>query len=211
MVWSLVGLLVGQIPGAGIMSLHAVQGPRLGLPQMITSRMQFGVYGAVIPLLLVCMMYVGFSASGTVLAGQALAKLVHVSNATGMILFSALIIVIAVLGYRVIHQLGKLASLVGVLAFAYLFITLVITHDLTPVWQNQHFTLAHFLLAVSLSSSWQIAFCSLCLRLFALFACECLRENVVLVSVFRHRNGDAGVHDAGCDCRGAGRKGVCGQ
>ncbi|KTS71293.1 purine-cytosine permease family protein [Pantoea stewartii] len=158
-IWSLVGLLVGQILGAGIMSLHAVQGPRLGLPQMITSRMQFGVYGAVIPLLLVCMMYVGFSASGTVLAGQALAKLVHVSNATGMILFSALIIVIAVLGYRVIHQLGKLASLVGVLAFAYLFITLVVTHDLTPVWQNQHFTLAHFLLAVSLSSSWQIAFC----------------------------------------------------
>lgn len=158
-VWSLVGLLVGQILGASIMSLHAVQGPRLGLPQMITSRMQFGIYGAVIPLLLVCLMYVGFSASGTVLAGQALAKLVHVSNAIGMILFSAMIIVIAVLGYRVIHQLGKLASLIGVLAFTYLFMTLMATHDLTLVWQNQHFTLANFLLAVSLSSSWQIAFC----------------------------------------------------
>lgn len=77
-VWSLIGLLVGQILGAAIMSLHALQGPRLGLPQMITSRMQFGVFGAVIPLVLVCMMYVGFSASGTVLAGQALAKLIAV-------------------------------------------------------------------------------------------------------------------------------------
>ncbi len=28
------------------------------------------VYGAVIPILLVCMMYVGFSASGTVLVGR---------------------------------------------------------------------------------------------------------------------------------------------
>ncbi|MFV9669647.1 purine-cytosine permease family protein [Pantoea sp. KXB25] len=158
-VWSLVGLLVGQMIGAAIMSLHALQGPRLGLPQMITSRMQFGVYGAVIPLVLVCIMYVGFSASGTVLAGQALAKLISVSNATGMIVFSALIVVIAVMGYRVIHQLGKLASVIGVLAFAYLFITLFATQDLAAVWQNRHFTPANFLLAVSLSSSWQIAFC----------------------------------------------------
>lgn len=158
-VWSLVGLFVGQLVGAAIMSLHALQGPRLGLPQMITSRMQFGVAGAVIPLALVCIMYVGFSASGTVLAGQALAKLLNVSSAAGMILFSAVIVVIAVLGYRVIHKLGKVASVIGVLAFAYLFITLFLTHDLSAVWHNQHFTLASFLLAVSLSSSWQIAFC----------------------------------------------------
>lgn len=158
-VWSLVGLLLGQILGAAIMALHAVQGPRLGLPQMITSRMQFGVFGAVIPLVLVCLMYVGFSASGTVLAGQALAKLLQVSNAAGMIAFSAIIVIVAALGYRVIHQLGKIASVIGILAFAYLFSTLLITHDLSAVWQNQHFSVANFLLAVSLSSSWQIAFC----------------------------------------------------
>lgn len=35
------------------MGLQAIQGPATGLPQMIRSRMQFGVYGAVIPLLLV--------------------------------------------------------------------------------------------------------------------------------------------------------------
>ena len=33
--WSLVGLLVGQLFGGAIMALHAAQGPRLGLPQMI--------------------------------------------------------------------------------------------------------------------------------------------------------------------------------
>ncbi len=47
---------------------------------MISSRVQFGVYGAVIPILLVCMMYVGFSASGTVLAGQAVGQLLHVTD-----------------------------------------------------------------------------------------------------------------------------------
>ncbi|MEH3957596.1 cytosine permease [Raoultella planticola] len=158
-VWSLIGLLVGQVLGAAVMSLHALQGPRLGLPQMIISRAQFGVFGAVVPLALVCVMYVGFSASGTVLAGQAMARLLSISDVAGMLLFSTIIIVIAVLGYRVIHKLGKVASVVGVLAFVYLFVTLLLSANLPAIVQNNHFSLPMFLLAVSLSSSWQIAFC----------------------------------------------------
>ncbi|ENT2994937.1 cytosine permease [Raoultella planticola] len=158
-IWSLIGLLVGQVLGAAVMSLHALQGPRLGLPQMIISRAQFGVFGAVVPLVLVCVMYVGFSASGTVLAGQAMARLLSISDVAGMLLFSTIIIVIAVLGYRVIHQLGKVASVVGVLAFVYLFVTLLLSANLPAIAQNNHFSLPMFLLAVSLSSSWQIAFC----------------------------------------------------
>ncbi|MDQ8589046.1 cytosine permease, partial [Klebsiella aerogenes] len=83
-VWSLLGLLLGQVLGAAVMSLHALQGPRLGLPQMIISRAQFGVFGAVVPLVLGCIMYVGFSASGTVLAGQAMAKLLNFINVPGV-------------------------------------------------------------------------------------------------------------------------------
>ncbi|HHT0093900.1 TPA: purine-cytosine permease family protein [Raoultella planticola] len=158
-VWSLIGLLVGQVLGAAVMSLHALQGPRLGLPQMIISRAQFGVFGAVVPLVLVCVMYVGFSASGTVLAGQAMARLLSISDVAGMLLFSTIIIVIAVLGYRVIHKLGKVASVVGVLAFVYLFVTLLLSANLPAIAQNNHFSLPMFLLAVSLSSSWQIVFC----------------------------------------------------
>lgn len=158
-VWSLVGLFIGQLLGACIMSLHALQGPRLGLPQMIVSRAQFGVYGAVIPLALACLMYIGFSASGTVLAGQAMAKLLSISDTGGMILFSALIVVIAVLGYRTIHRLGKAASVIGVLAFIWLFASLLWNVPLAGLMHDSRFSLPMFLLAVSLSSSWQIAFC----------------------------------------------------
>src|ERR1700760_2379279 len=42
-VWSLAGLLLGQLAGGAIMALHAAQGPQLGLPQMISSRVQFGL------------------------------------------------------------------------------------------------------------------------------------------------------------------------
>lgn len=38
------------------MALHGAQGPQLGLPQMISSRVQFGVFGAAIPIVAVCLM-----------------------------------------------------------------------------------------------------------------------------------------------------------
>lgn len=88
-----------------------------------------------------------------------MARLLSISDVAGMLLFSTIIIVIAVLGYRVIHKLGKVASVVGVLAFVYLFVTLLLSANLPAIAQNNHFSLPMFLLAVSLSSSWQIAFC----------------------------------------------------
>src|SRR5476651_1130488 len=123
--WSLIGLLIGQLLGGGVMALHAAQGPQLGLPQMISSRVQFGVYGAVIPLVLVCLMYVGFSASGSVLAGQAVAQLLHVDDAVGIVVFTVAIVGFAVFGYRVIHGIGRIASVLGVIAFVYMFARLL--------------------------------------------------------------------------------------
>src|ERR1700761_3022021 len=91
--WSLVGLLLGQVAGGVVMALHAAQGPQLGLPQMISSRVQFGVYGAAIPIAAVCLMYIGFSATGSVLAGQAVGQLLGVDDALGILIFTALIVV----------------------------------------------------------------------------------------------------------------------
>ena len=156
--WSLIGLMVGQLLGGGVMALHGAQGPQLGLPQMISSRVQFGVYGAVIPIALVCLMYVGFSASGSVLAGQAVAQLLHVDDAVGIVVFTAVIVGFTVFGYRVIHAIGRVASVIGVLAFVYMFARLLTGHDIGSLLANRHFTLSSFLLSMSLSASWQIAF-----------------------------------------------------
>jgi NCS1 family nucleobase:cation symporter-1 len=156
--WSLIGLFVGQLLGGGVMALHAAQGPKLGLPQMISSRVQFGVYGAVIPLVLVCLMYIGFSASGSLLAGQAVAQLLHVQDWQGIMLFAAAIVVLTIFGYRVIHMIGRLASIIGVIAFIYLFGALLAGNDVVALLGNKHFSVSSFLLAISLSASWQIAF-----------------------------------------------------
>jgi len=156
--WSLIALLAGQLIGGAVMALHAAQGPQLGLPQMISCRVQFGVYGAVIPIVAVCLMYVGFSASGSVLAGQALAQLLHIDDGVAIAIFSALIVVVTLFGYRIIHGLGRVASVVGVVAFLYMFSRLFAAHDVQALLAQRHFSLSQFLLAMSLSASWQIAY-----------------------------------------------------
>ena len=46
--YSVVAILLGNLVGALFMALHSAQGPRLGVPQMIQSRGQFGMIGAVL-------------------------------------------------------------------------------------------------------------------------------------------------------------------
>ncbi|HEV7441447.1 MAG TPA: cytosine permease, partial [Steroidobacteraceae bacterium] len=77
--WALVGLSVGNLVGAIFMALHSAQGPRLGVPQMVQTRGQFGSLGSVLVVAIVLVMYVGFLASNLVLGGEAL-----VSIAPGM-------------------------------------------------------------------------------------------------------------------------------
>ncbi|BAQ72087.1 permease for cytosine/purines, uracil, thiamine, allantoin [Pseudomonas sp. Os17] len=156
--WSLIGLLIGQLLGGAVMALHAAQGPRLGLPQMISSRVQFGVYGAAIPMVLVCLMYLGFTATGTVLSGQALGQMFGVSDSLGILIFASVIVLVTVLGYRVIHYIGRVASVIGVVAFFYLFSRLLEQTDVSALLAIRHFSWSSFLLAVSLAASWQIAF-----------------------------------------------------
>lgn len=156
--WSLVALLLGQLLGGAVMALHAAQGPQLGLPQMISSRVQFGIYGAIIPIIAVCLMYIGFSATGTVLAGQAVGQLLHIDDALGIIVFSCLIVLVTLCGYRMIHGLGRAASVIGIAVFLYMFSRLLASQDVAALLAQRHFSLSQFLLAMSLSASWQIAY-----------------------------------------------------
>ena len=137
--WSLVALVLGQLIGGTVMALHAAQGPQLGLPQMISCRVQFGVYGAVIPIVAVCLMYIGFSASGCVLAGQAVGQLLHVDDGVGIAIFGCFIVIVTLLGYRFIHLLGRIASVVGIGAFLYMFSKLFASHDVVGAARQSAF------------------------------------------------------------------------
>ena len=70
--WALLAIVIGNLVGVAFMAAHSAQGPKLGIPQMIQSRAQFGFYGAILPLILVLLMYVGFFATSAVLGRRPL-------------------------------------------------------------------------------------------------------------------------------------------
>jgi NCS1 family nucleobase:cation symporter-1 len=80
------------------------------MPQMIQSRAQFGMFGAVLPILAVVVLYIGFFTSGAILGGEALARLLHVSTNWGIVICDAVTLVMASAGYDLIHRYDRWAS-----------------------------------------------------------------------------------------------------
>lgn len=158
-MWAIIGLLIGNVAGGAVMALHSAQGPRLGLPQMISSRAQFGVLGAALPLVLVIVMYLGFAATGTVLSGQAINKILHVDASwIGIVIFGALTFVVAAFGYRWIHALGRVATVMGILGFAWLTYKLFADYGASTLLGDPSFDGVSFLLAIALGAGWQLTF-----------------------------------------------------
>jgi nucleobase:cation symporter-1, NCS1 family len=82
----------------------------------------------------------------------------HHRGTTGICAFAVLIVLLTLLGYRAIHFVGRVASVIGVAAFVFMFARLFAQHDIGALLDNRHFSIASFLLSMSLSASWQIAF-----------------------------------------------------
>lgn len=157
-LWSLIALVTGNMVGAVFMALHAAQGPALGVPQMVQSRGQFGLYGAVPVIGLVIVMYVGFAASNCVVGGEALSHIMPAFGGTNCILLIACLTYIpCLLGYRVIHFCSKAASWLSAIAVFYAIICGL--HALSwSLLKDMHGSISGVLGAISVSALWQIAY-----------------------------------------------------
>ena len=158
-LWACIGLFLGNIFGGAVMALHSAQGPRLGLPQMISSRAQFGVYGAILPLILAVIMYLGFATTGAILSGQAINGIIGASTpAVGIIIFGILTAILALLGYKYIHTMGRVATVSGLIGFVYLTVVAFQQFPVASLFGVKPFELTTFLLAISLSAGWQLTY-----------------------------------------------------
>jgi NCS1 family nucleobase:cation symporter-1 len=114
--WALIAIAVGVLVGALLIALHATQGPKLGVPQMIQSRGQFGFYGAAFLFPCVILLNVGFIAAQLVIQAQALFTLTSALTMPEWIL--VLVVpsaVVGIFGYRWIHYVMQgTALLLGV-------------------------------------------------------------------------------------------------
>src|SRR6185437_10324376 len=94
LAWSVTAVVTGMAFGTVFMALHANQGPRLGLPQMIQSRAQFGSRGVVLPLVLAVFIYVSFIVATALFTRSAFN---HLFNTNAGIWFYPIFIAVVIL------------------------------------------------------------------------------------------------------------------
>jgi len=153
--WAIGAILIGNLAGAIYMATHSIQGPRLGVPQMLQSRAQFGMYGASLPLIIVVIMYVGFFISSDVLGGEALHSLIHVTDAEGVMICSALILLGTWIGYNLIHAYNRVMAVLSLGVFIACLVE-VIHHIPAHLPAATSVNYGTVLLVISISVSWQL-------------------------------------------------------
>jgi purine-cytosine permease-like protein len=141
------------------MALHAAQGPQMGVPQMLQTRAQFGSYGSLLVVVLVIFMYLGFFASNAVLGGQALAKVTGMPTNWAITLIGLISVVATIVGYRLIHRVTAVLSVVAGGALLIAFVWMVFVNGVPgTTWHTEGFTWAGFMASLSVAALWQIAY-----------------------------------------------------
>jgi len=158
--WAVAALTVGNLVGAVFMALHAAQGPRLGVPQMVQTRGQFGSLGSLLVVGIVIVMYVGFLSSNLVLGGEALASVAPgLSETLGIALGGILGVVAAIYGYDLIHAYTRAMTYVSGLVLLVTVAWIIWVHGLPADFLSRNgFNLPGLLGTVSTGALWQIAY-----------------------------------------------------
>ena len=130
--WSLIAIALGALIGTLFMAFHSTQGPKLGLPQMIQSRPQFGYYGAVLPVVVAVLLFIGFNVFNSELAGAAVQQTLNINTTLSTIVICAIAFAWAIFGYRLIHVFCQWASILFIAVYALFAIGILVAVHLPP-------------------------------------------------------------------------------
>ena len=104
---SLAGIL-GILFGTVFMALHATQGPKLGLPQMIQSRAQFGYRGVVVILAGAIFTFGGYAVVNLIYIDSGLHQVFGWDPVVVGSLSAAAATLLAVFGHHLMHRMARL-------------------------------------------------------------------------------------------------------
>lgn len=117
-LWTFVAVAAGTVIGTAFMAFHATQGPRMGLPQMIQSRAQFGYRGVIVPLLAVIFTYVAFNVINQVVVAQGMHQAYGLSSGWTAIAVTVLGALLIYFGHDWLHRAFRTALYVCLPLFA---------------------------------------------------------------------------------------------
>lgn len=158
--WSCVAIAIGVLVGSIFMAAHSAQGPHLGIPQMIQSRAQFGVFGAGLPLLIYVLANILFSAANAIMMRGAINTLIPVGGTTAIVLFGVVTLIVSYCGYEIIHRIGIYLTVASGIVFG---LTLVLVHGHPALQHLPRLTLATyrpaaFMLMITQAASWTLGY-----------------------------------------------------
>ena len=161
LVWMAAAVVLGSAFGTFFMAFHSTQGPQLGLPQMIQSRPQFGYLGALLVWGVALIAYIGFNAFNQILAAQTMHALYRADPNWTMMLFAALAVSLAVVGYDLIHLAQRLIAYVLIAALLVFTVAVLVKAQLPASqldWRDFRIVpfLAQFFAAASYQIAWSI-------------------------------------------------------
>ncbi|WP_223693657.1 purine-cytosine permease family protein [Leifsonia poae] len=161
--FSILAIVLGAGFGTFFMAFHANQGPRMGLPQMIQSRAQFGSRGAIVPFAATVFVYVGFLVFDTILATQGLQLVLPGGKLLWYPILIAVSIVIAVVGHDLLHFVQRWLTYILVVVFVIVTVVAIVHFSTTAVPHGAAAATAGwnptaFLVQISLAAGYNISY-----------------------------------------------------
>ena len=154
-------LALGNAIGTVFVAAHSAQGPQLGIPQMIQSRAQFGVIGAGLPLVAVVVTYLLYSAADGLIIEGTLRALAPIDNNVALVVFAVATLVIAYVGYELIHRIGTVLTFVSGAFFAVAACLLLSRPAAVAGLTAQpmgHLSAAAFVLMMTQAAAWSLSY-----------------------------------------------------
>jgi NCS1 family nucleobase:cation symporter-1 len=157
---AVLAILLGNLVGTIFMALHAAQGPRLGVPQMVQSRGQFGAKGAGFVVALVAFMYVGYAGTAFVTGGQSVHFIApSLSQDAAIVAIGAISLAGAVYGHDLIHFSTRMMTYVSGSALLLAFVWVLIVTPIPGYFLTQgSFSAVGFFKMVSMGALWQLGY-----------------------------------------------------
>ena len=137
--WACIAIVVGTLIGLFLVGFHAIQGPRLGVPQMIQSRGQFGFYGAVLVFAASIVLDFGFLAAQLVIQADAMNLLYSaISIPAWIAVLTVPVVVLTIYGYDWIHRWQRWMTVVLGVTFVTVFVQTISRGGLTGAASGTH-------------------------------------------------------------------------
>ena len=156
---ALTAIVAGHLFGGLFLAMTSAQGPKVGIPQMVQSRAQFGRYGSLLVISFTTLIYLGFFISNITLSGKVINNVIPlIPIHTATILGATGATLIGMIGYNFIHKINKVGAWVMGGALLTGLILMLSSPLPADFWQRGSFNVAGWFGTFCIGAVWQISF-----------------------------------------------------